>query len=148
MYLWRMTCNTLPREVSIMTLPVAETAHTCLDLLRISWGADELEPKETVGTLLEVSRTGGLLHIDEGIAPGTKLKVYLPDDHQIEAEVQSFEQDEFGYYIALQISDAWFPVQYWPAYMLPDSPPPKPPVGIDADLAASIPEHVPTQAVS
>jgi hypothetical protein len=132
----------------MMTLPVAETAHSCLDLLRISWGSNELEPKQTVGTLLEVSRSGGLLHIDEGIAPGTKVNIYLPDGQQISAEVQSFEQDEFGYYVALQISGAWFPVQYWPEYMLPDSPPPKPPAGIDAELAASIPEDVIVPSVS
>ena len=125
-----------------MTSPVAETVHSCLDLLRISWGSENCALKQTVGTLLEVSRSGGLLHIDEAIAPGTKVSIYLECNQQIDAEVQSFEQDEFGFYVALQTAGAWFPVQYWPSYMLPDTPPAKPAMGIDAERAAAIPDEI------
>jgi len=104
-----------------MTSLKVETAHSCLDLLRITWASTTAEPKETVGILLEVSRSGGVLHIDEPVAPGTIITIQLGDGNKVEAEVQSFEEDEFGCYLALQVVGSWFPVQYWPSLMLPDS---------------------------
>ena len=87
----------------------------------MSWnsGAGQME---TFATLLEISESSGVFHVDEAVAPGAQVVIYLDNGLMLDAEVESFEQDDFGCYLHLRMDSQWFPAEHQPAYMLvPDT---------------------------
>ncbi len=47
---------------------------------------------------------------------GEKFTIHL-DGAEIEAEVQGYEEDIYGYYIRFAVDDPWFPEPYQPSYL-------------------------------
>jgi hypothetical protein len=50
------------------------------------------------------------------MAKGEKFTIDLKDA-AIEAEVQGYEEDMYGYYIRFAVNDPWFPESYQPSYV-------------------------------
>ena len=69
--------------------------------------------KSSCGILLEVWRTGGLLHVDDSIPPGTVISMMVAGQ-EMTAEVEGYETDEFGCYLTLKVHEPWFPLRYNP----------------------------------
>lgn len=65
------------------------------------------------GILLEVWPSGGLLHIEEAMPPGTTIQL-LVGERQPAATVRNTEHDEFGYYVEFNTEKPWFPAAYRP----------------------------------
>lgn len=106
-----------------MTRSNIECVQPCLDLLRMSWNSAAGQPVETYGTLLEISETSGIFHVDEAVAPGAHVLIYLDGDRTLDAEVESYEQDDYGCYLRVRMDAQWFPVEHQPAYMMvPETP--------------------------
>ena len=103
-----------------MNGPVVESAHSCLDLLKVIWTSEAGDVRDTYAILLEISRTGGILHVDESIAAGSLITIHLDSERAVTAQVERYEQDEFGVYLYVQMTTPWFPLHYFPPYMLPD----------------------------
>ena len=92
-----------------------EQQFYCLDVVHIQTSrASRLECD--CGVLLEIWRSGGVIHSDEPMAKGQRFKI-LVDGRQVEAEVQSFQQDEYGFYVAFKVNAPWFPESYQPPYL-------------------------------
>ena len=97
-----------------------EEHFACMDVLPIHWATGNsgalsiLDQRQSVcGILLEVWRSGGLLHVDEPIASGTVISL-LVGGEEIKAEVEGYETDEFGCYLRLKVNEPWFPLRYQP----------------------------------
>jgi hypothetical protein len=91
---------------------------SCLDLLRFQWKSGTGEQLEDDGNMLEVWRSGCLIHTDQEIPIGTPVTISAGGS-RIDAQVQGNEHDEFGYYVELRTTRPWFPNRYRPAYVLP-----------------------------
>lgn len=94
---------------------MAEQQFYCLDLLPIqTFPATQLEC--VCGILLEIWPSGGVIHADEPMAKGQKFIISV-NGSQVEAEIESSEQDGYGFYLAFKVSDPWFPESYQPPYL-------------------------------
>jgi hypothetical protein len=94
-----------------------EEHFSCLDVLPISWMSGSGTQQRVCGTLLEVWPSGGVLQIDEPIAKGGAFMIALPGA-LLEARVESYDQDEYGYYLRFGVTDPWFPANYQPPYLM------------------------------
>ena len=106
-------------------LPLKSTdAHYhCLDLFPINWddptGVDDQSAGG--GILLEIWRTGGLVHSSLPIAEGAWVEI-APAGHTVQAQVTSCIEDEiYGFLVTVSVnpdqSDNWFPQSYCPPYL-------------------------------
>jgi hypothetical protein len=92
----------------------AEPHFFCMDVLHIESAAAS-QPL-TDGVLLEIWPSGGVIQADEPLQAGEKFTVAF-EGGQVEAEVESYQQDAFGYYIQFAVSKPWFPDVYQPYYL-------------------------------
>ena len=95
-----------------------EINHQCLDLLEITWFSDSGEQSEEFAALLEISRSGGILHTDCPIADGTRIRIRLDQTSAVDAEVEGYEQDQYGWYLKVKTTQPWFPNLFQPAFAL------------------------------
>jgi hypothetical protein len=93
-------------------MTTVEQHFNCLDTLRIR-AAGNRQPQCECGILLEIWASGGLLQSDRAFEKSEKILIHL-DGTEVEAEVQSCEEDIFGYYIRFSVDDPWFPESYQP----------------------------------
>ena len=92
-----------------------EQQFYCLDLLPIqTLPANQLEC--ICGTLLEIWPSGGVIHADEPMVTGQKFIISV-NGSQVEAEIESCQQDRYGFYLAFKVSEPWFPESYQPPYL-------------------------------
>ena len=96
-----------------------EQHFNCLDVLRIG-AAGNSQPWCECGILLEIWPSGGVLQSDKPLVTGEKFQIHL-DAGEIEAEVQNYEEDVYGYYIRFAVHDPWFPESYQPSYLNPQN---------------------------
>ena len=94
-----------------------EQHFNCLDMLRIC-AAGSGQPWCECGILLEIWPSGGVLQSDKPLVTGEKFQIHL-NAAEIEAEVQNYEEDGYGYYIRFAVQDPWFPESYQPSYLNP-----------------------------
>jgi hypothetical protein len=92
-----------------------EQHFNCLEMLRIRTAGNPPQPCEC-GILLEIWPAGGVLQADNPMVKGEKFTIHL-DGAEIDAEVQGYEEDIYGYYIRFAVSDPWFPKPYQPSYL-------------------------------
>jgi len=90
---------------------------SCLDVIPIRWRSGSGPERRVCATLLEVWSSGGVLQIDEPIAKGETFVIAV-QGVQIEARVQSYDRDEYGYYLQFGLADPWFPAHYKPPYLM------------------------------
>jgi len=87
----------------------------CLDLLPIqTFPVNQLEC--VCGILLEIWPSGGVIHADEPMVKGQKFTISVKGG-PVEAEVESSEQDGYGFYLAFKVKEPWFPGSYQPPYL-------------------------------
>jgi hypothetical protein len=92
-----------------------EQQFYCLDCLPIqTFPASQLEC--VCGILLEIWPSGGLIHADEPMVKGQKFTISV-NGSQVEAEIESSQQDGYGSYLAFKVSKPWFPESYQPPYL-------------------------------
>jgi hypothetical protein len=68
------------------------------------------------GILLEIWPSGGVIHADEPMVKGQKFMISV-NGSQVEAEIESSQQDSYGFYLAFKVSEPWFPESYQPPYL-------------------------------
>lgn len=92
-----------------------EQRFYCLDLLPIqTFPANQLEC--VCGILLEIWPSGGVIHADEPMVRGQKFTISV-NGSQVEAEIESSQQDDYGFYLAFKVREPWFPESYRPPYL-------------------------------
>ena len=92
-----------------------EQQFYCLDLLPIrTFRANQLECN--CGILLEIWPSGGVLHADEPMVKGQKFTISV-NGSQVEAEIESSQQDGYGFYLEFKVREPWFPESYQPPYL-------------------------------
>jgi hypothetical protein len=94
-----------------------EERFSCLDVLPISWTSGSGAEQRVCGTLLEVWSCGGVIQIDEPIAKGETFTISV-HGAELEARVESYDHDEYGWYLKFGLTDPWFPGNYQPAYLM------------------------------
>jgi hypothetical protein len=122
----RVTENIGPSLACIVIVPETSSSknfdmhYNCLDMVPINWspsGAGDSGSDD--GILLEVWRTGGLVHSCVRI-PTDSLIELVPGSRIIQAQVSSCEPDEhYGFIVQVSVDpdhyDNWFPESYSPA---------------------------------
>jgi hypothetical protein len=92
-----------------------EQQFYCLDMLPIRTFPDK-QLDCACGILLEISPSGGVIHADQPMTKGQKFSISV-NGGTVEAEIESSEQDDFGFYLTFKVSKPWFPDSYQPPYL-------------------------------
>jgi len=92
-----------------------EQQFYCLDLLPIQKCPDD-QVECACGILLEISPSGGVIHADEPMLKGQKFTLSVKGS-PVEAEIESTEQDRYGFYLTFKVRQPWFPESYQPPYL-------------------------------
>jgi hypothetical protein len=94
--------------------------YNCLEMVPINWSpSDAGDPGSDNGIVLEVWRTGGLVHSCLPM-PKDSLIELVPGGRIIQAQVSSCKPDEhYGFIVQVSVDpdhhDNWFPESYSPA---------------------------------
>jgi len=98
--------------------------YKCYDIFPINWPATSIDDQRSdCGILLEIWRTGGLVH--SGIPIPEGLIELAPQGYAIQGQVVSCEPDEhYGFLVQVSVdpNDNWFPDSYCPVYLRDDYP--------------------------
>jgi hypothetical protein len=99
-----------------------DVRYECLDMFPIKWLPAGIEdPGSECGILLEIWRTGGLVHSSVSIPEDSWVEL-APTGRTIQAQVTCCEQDDhYGFLVRVSVSpnqyDNWFPESYCPPYL-------------------------------
>ena len=99
--------------------------YKCLDMFPIRWSEEGTEDQRSeAGILLEIWKTGGLVHTSMSIPEGSSVELE-PSGRTVQAQVTGCQPDDhFGFLVSVSINhnqyDNWFPESYSPRYLWND----------------------------
>ena len=100
-----------------LVLRLFDVPYSCLDVIKISWSAADVGGKcEECAIILEVSESACVLHTNTALPAGAPITLKV-EGNRLPAQVSSVEQDEFGSYLTITLTEPWFPALYEPAYL-------------------------------
>jgi hypothetical protein len=125
---WKESCiilvgrnKVLPNKTMLAAVPaVSEKSqhYLCLDLLDATF--ESAPPIQDNAILVEVWRTGGLLHINRAVPMHCNVCLAAPAG-TVRGKVVSCLKEEAGHVVEFTVAanQNWFPETYFPPYLLP-----------------------------
>jgi hypothetical protein len=97
--------------------PETENVAQCLDVVQVTWSENHDREVFDDAIVLEVSRTGGLLHAGLRMPKNLDFRIDV-GSRKVAARVDSCVYDGYGFVVRFTVrSREWFPSVYQPAIL-------------------------------